>query len=66
MKSLLLLIVGWLCLVVGVAGLALPFVPGAVLLVTGVMLLAQRYSWARGLLARIYRKFPRIRKIVRG
>lgn len=66
MKSLLLLVAGWLCVVVGIAGLALPFIPGTVLLVTGVMLLAQSYSWARNLLDRIYKRFPSVRKIVRG
>lgn len=66
MKSVLMLVAGWLCIVVGIAGLVLPFIPGTVLLVTGVMLLAQSYSWARNLLDRIYRRFPSVRKIVRG
>lgn len=66
MKSVLMLVAGWLCIVVGIAGLVLPFIPGMVLIVTGVMLLAQSYSWARSLLDRIYRRFPSVRKIVRG
>ena len=63
MKPLVLLVGGWLCVVLGIAGLVLPLVPGTVLLLTGVMLLGQRYAWARGLLARIYRKFPKVRRI---
>jgi uncharacterized protein YqgC (DUF456 family) len=66
MKHLLVLIGGWLCIVVGLAGLVLPFVPGTVLLAAGVMLLAQHYSWARTLLDRIYRKFPKLRRILRS
>lgn len=60
MKTVLLLTAGWLCIVVGALGLVLPFVPGTVLLVAGMMILAQRYSWARELLARARKKFPKI------
>lgn len=66
MKSLILLVAGWLCLVLGVAGLALPFVPGTALLLTGAVLLAQRYTWARKLLDRLYRRFPKLRRIIRS
>ena len=65
MKAMLLFVGGWLCIVLGVAGLMLPVVPGVFLLVTGVMLLSQRYAWARGLLARIYKRFPNARRINR-
>ena len=63
MKALILNVGGWLCIVTGLAGLVLPLIPGTVLLVTGVMLLAQRYSWARRLLERINKRLPKIRRI---
>lgn len=65
MKAVMLLIGGWLCIVLGFAGLVLPVIPGVFLLVTGVMLLSQRYAWAKGLLARIYKRFPSARRLNR-
>jgi hypothetical protein len=58
MKTIVLLAIGWLCILVGAAGLVLPFVPGTVLLLTGVILLSQHYHWARRLLALARVRFP--------
>lgn len=58
MKTLVLLTTGWLCILVGAAGLVLPFVPGTVLLLIGVILLSQHYDWARRLLTRVRVRFP--------
>jgi hypothetical protein len=44
---------GWFLLVVGVAGLALPILPGAPLLVAGLVMLSADYPWARTLLRRV-------------
>jgi uncharacterized protein YqgC (DUF456 family) len=44
-------IIGWWSLVlVGVAGLLLPILPGVVFLATGLAILASRYTWARRIL----------------
>jgi uncharacterized membrane protein YbaN (DUF454 family) len=59
-KRVLLLTAGWLCIVVGAAGLVLPFVPGIVLLFAGLMLLAQHYAWARTFLGYTQRRFPKL------
>ena len=60
MKTVVLLTAGWLCILVGTAGLMLPFVPGTVLLLTGVVLISQHYNWARRLLARARVRFPNV------
>jgi hypothetical protein len=60
MKTVVLLTTGWLCILVGAAGLVLPFVPGTVLLLIGVIFLSQHYNWARRLLARARVRFPRV------
>jgi xanthine/uracil permease len=60
MKTVVLLATGWLCILVGAAGLVLPFVPGTVLLLIGVILLSQHYNWARRLLARARVRFPNV------
>jgi uncharacterized membrane protein YbaN (DUF454 family) len=60
MKTIILLTAGWLCILLGAAGLVLPFIPGAVLLLIGITLLSQHYSWARRLLVRARDRFPNI------
>jgi hypothetical protein len=39
-------IVGWFCLLLGVAGLMLPVIPGIPLLAAGLFILSARYVWA--------------------
>jgi len=63
MKKLILHTTGWLCIVAGALGLVLPLIPGTVLLITGVMLLSQHYSWARKVLTRARRIFPSLRRV---
>src|SRR5262249_61686224 len=59
-KTVIVLAAGWLCIVAGAAGLVLPFVPGIVLLVAGLMILAHHYQWARRLLENARRKYPNL------
>ncbi|HKD15320.1 MAG TPA: PGPGW domain-containing protein [Candidatus Angelobacter sp.] len=58
MKTAILLIAGWLCILAGAAGLVLPLVPGIPLLITGAVLLSRHHHWARRLLARVRKTFP--------
>ncbi|HXB19753.1 MAG TPA: PGPGW domain-containing protein [Candidatus Solibacter sp.] len=58
MKPVVLFAAGWLCILIGAAGLVLPFIPGAVLLIVGVTLLSQHYAWARRLLEHTRHRFP--------
>lgn len=44
---------GALLILVGLAGLALPVLPGTVLLVAGLLVWSSEFRWARGALARV-------------
>lgn len=52
------LITGWTLLVLGVAGLFLPFLQGILFIASGLALLSAEYHWARRILAR----FAELRK----
>lgn len=41
------LMLGWVCVLLGLVGLLLPLLPGIPLLFVGVVLLARQYRWAR-------------------
>ena len=45
------LITGWVLVVVGVIGLIMPIMPGWVFLIPGLVILAERFEWAKRLLA---------------
>ena len=49
---------GWSLIGLGIAGLALPFVPGIVLILLGLVILSSQYVWAQRVLAWLRRKFP--------
>jgi uncharacterized protein YqgC (DUF456 family) len=59
MKKVGFTVSGWIIIGLGIAGLALPFVPGVVLIVLGLVILSYHYVWARGALAWLRRKFPK-------
>src|ERR1700722_15951779 len=44
---------GWILVVLGVAGLVLPFLPGVPLLLAGLVMLSADYRWARTCLRRL-------------
>ena len=44
---------GWILLILGVAGLMLPFLPGVPLLIAGLVMLSAQYRWARNCLSRM-------------
>jgi Putative transmembrane protein (PGPGW) len=53
---------GWVLLLVGVAGLVLPVLPGTPLIVAGLVMLSADHCWARNSLRRVklwIRKFRR-------
>jgi uncharacterized membrane protein YbaN (DUF454 family) len=49
---------GWSLIGLGIAGLALPFVPGIVFILLGLVTLSSQYVWAQQVLAWLCRKFP--------
>lgn len=52
------LVAGWLLLILGVAGLVLPFLQGILFLLLGLYVLAPEWPWARRQLARLRGRFP--------
>ena len=51
---------GWTFVLLGVAGLMLPFLQGVVFLVLGIVLLAREHAWAARPLDRLKQRFPRL------
>ena len=49
--SLLRIVGGFVLIVVGIIGLILPIMPGWIFLIPGLGLLAERYDWAKRLVA---------------
>jgi uncharacterized protein YqgC (DUF456 family) len=59
MKKVGFTVSGWIIIGLGFAGLALPFVPGVVLIVLGLVILSSQYIWAKQTLAWLRRTFPK-------
>ena len=58
-KTIVVLLVGWGFMLLGVAGLILPIMPGWIFIFVGLIILSTEYVWAHHLLTRIREKFPR-------
>jgi uncharacterized protein (TIGR02611 family) len=60
-RKVAIFILGWVLIVVGLV-LALPGVPGPGLLIAmvGLLILASEYQWAKRLVERFRRRFPRL------
>jgi uncharacterized membrane protein YbaN (DUF454 family) len=52
-------VLGWVLLTVGIAGWMLPILPGWPFFIPGLVILAERYRWARRLLNWAKRKVGR-------
>ena len=52
------IVAGWICLLLAVAGWILPFVPGWVLFVAGLLILSSEYLWAHKLVEKARKRFP--------
>jgi uncharacterized protein YqgC (DUF456 family) len=59
MKKVGFTVSGWIIIGLGVAGLALPFVPGLVLILLGLVILSSHYVWAQRALHWFRGKFPK-------
>ena len=59
-KKILVVAVGWLFILLGIAGLFLPILQGVLFLTIGLIILSTEYAWAHHLLARIGERFPRV------
>jgi uncharacterized protein len=58
MKHVLMLSLGWFFVVLGIAGLVLPFLQGILFLAIGFGILARHSEWARRQLERLRRRYP--------
>ena len=59
-RRLLVLTLGWSLVLLGIAGLVLPFLQGLLLILLGLIILSSEYQWATGLLEKLEARFPRI------
>jgi hypothetical protein len=57
-KRIATIAVGWIFLLLGVAGLFLPILQGILFIVIGLLILSTEYAWAHHLLQRLRAKFP--------
>jgi uncharacterized protein YqgC (DUF456 family) len=55
--SLLRIVAAFLLILIGLVGLALPIMPGWIFIIPGLMILGERYEWARRLVDWVKRKF---------
>ncbi len=60
LKRILILIVGWIFILVGIAGLFLPVLQGILFIVIGLIILSTEYVWAHKLLQKLKNRFPKI------
>jgi uncharacterized membrane protein YbaN (DUF454 family) len=54
-------VAGFALVALGLAGLALPILPGWIFLIPGLVLLARHFHWARRLLAFAHRKYDQLK-----
>jgi uncharacterized protein len=59
-----ILVAGWLFIVLGVIGLFLPIMQGALFIFIGLLILSSEYVWAHNLLQKLRARFPRIARLV--
>jgi uncharacterized membrane protein YbaN (DUF454 family) len=62
-KRILILVAGWSFILLGIAGLFLPFLQGVLFILVGLILLSSQYAWARLLLRKLRQRFPRIGRV---
>jgi uncharacterized membrane protein YbaN (DUF454 family) len=61
-KRILVLAVGWMFILLGIAGLFLPILQGILFLLIGLIILSTEYVWAHHLLRRLSERFPGLAK----
>jgi len=57
-KRIAVLAVGWMFILLGIAGLFLPILQGILFLLIGLIILSTEYVWAHHLLGRVRERFP--------
>ncbi len=59
-KRIGIITTGWFFIVLGVVGLFLPVLQGALFLLIGLVILSAEYHWAKRLLANLRSRFPKL------
>lgn len=59
-RRVLVIAVGWLFLLLGIAGLFLPVLQGVLFILIGLAILSTEYIWAHHLLRRLHERFPKL------
>jgi uncharacterized membrane protein YbaN (DUF454 family) len=59
-KRLGVLALGWMFILVGIAGLFLPILQGILFLLIGLAILSGEYAWAHHLLQKLKQRFPAV------
>ncbi len=59
-KRIAVLLLGWVFIVLGIAGLFLPVLQGILFLLIGLIILSTEYVWAHKLLTKAKARFPKI------
>lgn len=54
---------GWVFVLLGIAGLVLPFLQGVLFLVVGLYLLSLESRWARRIRLRLQQRYPRLARM---
>ena len=62
-KRIVVLIAGWSFLLLGIVGLFLPFLQGLLFILVGIVILSSHYAWARLLMTRVRKRFPKIGRV---
>ena len=60
-KRMIILALGWILILLGIAGLFLPILQGFLFLLIGLLILSLESIWAHDLLHKIKERFPVIR-----
>jgi uncharacterized membrane protein YbaN (DUF454 family) len=55
-----LLIAGWGFILLGIAGLFLPFLQGVLFILIGLTILSTQYAWAHRWMTRLHQRFPKL------
>ena len=55
-----MIVLGWIFILLGIAGLFLPILQGILFLLIGLIILSSEYVWAHKLLTRLKTRFPKL------
>jgi uncharacterized membrane protein YbaN (DUF454 family) len=66
LKRLSLIVLGWMFLLLGAAGIVLPVLPGILFLLIGLSILSVEYEWAKRWIAALRHRFPAADRKLQG